>query len=72
MKIYLAKYNPCINGSVYGILSIHKTKEGAQKAIDKHKLNRINMLKIIWDNTNDERKMIEMEDWIVSETELLD
>ena len=71
MKIYLAKYNPCTHESAYGILSVHETKEGAQKAIDKHKLSRINMLKIIWNNTDDEIEAIQMEDWIVSEMDLI-
>lgn len=37
MKIYAAEYNPIIFESSYGTISLHKTREGAEKAIEQHK-----------------------------------
>lgn len=36
-KIYAAQYNPCTDEHDFGIISLHKTKEGAEKAINQHK-----------------------------------
>jgi hypothetical protein len=35
--IYQALYCPCIHESSSGTLSLHKTKEGAEKAVEAHK-----------------------------------
>ena len=37
MKVYEALYCPCIHESAFMTLSIHKTKEGAIAAMNKHK-----------------------------------
>jgi len=37
MKIFEARYNHCIHESSMGTISIHKTKEGAIKAMKAHK-----------------------------------
>lgn len=37
MKVYVAEYSPLIFESGFEVISIHKTKEGAEKALEKHK-----------------------------------
>lgn len=37
MIIYQASYCPCIHESVYGTMSLHLSREGAEKAIAEHK-----------------------------------
>lgn len=37
MKVYAAEYNPIIFESSYGIISLHQTREGAEKAMEHHK-----------------------------------
>jgi len=36
-KLFGFFYNPCIHESAYGLISIHLTKEGAEKAMSEHK-----------------------------------
>lgn len=35
--VFVALYNPMIHESSYGIISIHKTKRGAEMAMEFHK-----------------------------------
>jgi hypothetical protein len=35
--VYMAMYNPMTEESCYGIISIHKTRKGAEMAIEFHK-----------------------------------
>ena len=37
MKVYIATYCPCIFESSYGVISVHKTKRGAEVAMEFHK-----------------------------------
>jgi len=37
MKVYGAMYNSMTEESSYGIISLHETKEGAEKALEIHK-----------------------------------
>jgi len=37
MKIFAAMYNPMIYESSFGILSLHKTRKGAEMAMEFHK-----------------------------------
>lgn len=39
-KIYGVMYNPMIHESCYGCLSIHKTRKGAEMAMEFHKKER--------------------------------
>jgi hypothetical protein len=41
MRIYGAYYNPCTAESVDGLISLHRTKLGAEKALEAHKKNTI-------------------------------
>ena len=42
MKIYLAEYTPCIHTSGFRTFSIHRTVEGAEKAIAFMKMELLN------------------------------
>lgn len=37
MKIYAFMYNDCVHESAYGVVSLHRTPEGAESAMVKHK-----------------------------------
>lgn len=39
--VYIAKFNPCIYESEYGVISVHSTYESAIKALKEHKENYI-------------------------------
>ncbi len=36
-KVYVALYNPMIYESSFGIISVHKTRKGAEMSIEFHK-----------------------------------
>lgn len=36
-KVFIAEYNPCTYESAFGIISIHRTIQGAYDAMEKHK-----------------------------------
>mgnify|MGYP000031593196 CR=1 FL=1 len=36
-KVYIFEYNDCIYESDYGVVSVHATRAGAQKALEDHK-----------------------------------
>lgn len=40
-KVYLAKYNPMIHESCYLTLSVHRTRKGAEMAMEFHKSESI-------------------------------
>ena len=40
MKVYAFKYNPFIHESADAVVSLHKTREGAEKAMEDHKNQR--------------------------------
>ncbi len=73
MIIYKALYNCCVHESSYATISIHKTKEGAEKAIEIHKAKEKEEFdKIYKDNNEFNFKFGEHENWDIAKTELLD
>lgn len=78
MIIYEALYNPMIHESSYATLSLHRTKEGAEKAVQEHQ----DKIKKEHDDQNKEWQENGMEksrfdwdfcqSWSIAETELLD
>lgn len=60
-KVYEAAYNPCIHESVYGTISLHRTRRGADMAMEFHKAERLKE----WGEDESER-------WCIAETELKD
>jgi hypothetical protein len=74
MKVYQAMYNSCIYESGYSTISLHKSKETAEKAILDHRQARIDYYTELCkdDPEEDPMEFLEMEAWLVLETELLD
>lgn len=75
--IYEALYCCCIHESSYGTLSTHRSREGAEKAMNKHR----DAEKKEWDEMYrdveepslfEDMKFGQHEDWDVREIELLD
>ena len=73
-KIYEALYNPMTEESAYRTLSLHRTREGAEKAIEDHKKIVREEEDSIWDNEEDRIRFPwdGFKDWQIRETELLD
>jgi hypothetical protein len=36
-NVFLAMYNPMIHESTFGVISVHKTRKGAEMAVEFHK-----------------------------------
>lgn len=74
MKVYEALYCGCIHESSYATISLHLSKEGAEKAIKKHRLEELKKQKQIYKSleikqTN--KELLQHQDWFVKETEIL-
>lgn len=73
MKVFAANYNPMIEESTYGYLSLHLSREGAEEVIRKHKESRLER----WNKLYKDRGAKEpyefgaFEDWVVDEIEIL-
>lgn len=80
VKLYKALYCGCVHESSYDTISVHLTKEGAEKAIQEHRLNLKNRFINIY---GDDKYMImegdpaqgyvmwdEYEDWSIEEIKL--
>lgn len=79
MKIYEALYNPMTEESADCTISIHKTKAGAEKAIEDHKAKEKKEFDDGFYNkmTDEEKAMYnfkwdDFKSWRIVETELLD
>ena len=72
MKVYEALYNDCIHESSFATISIHKTKEGAEKAIHEHKMEKIKEHQEIYKDVIPEFNEGNMQQWSIIETELKD
>lgn len=71
--IFSTLYNPDLWESVYGTISLHKSKEGAEKAIAFHKTEKIKEWKEQYPNPEDEPHEFNWnQGWSVGEEELLD
>lgn len=78
MIVYAALYCPMRHESASGIISLHETQEGAEKALEAHRSNRIKQVRTIveWQSrqfdTVDEidldaemRMILRMESWSI-------
>lgn len=84
MKVYAFMYNPMTEESGYITVSLHKTRDGAEKALESHKTGR----KLQWDELEKYRrekyaddlyetirkgtKFGRWEDWTIEERTILD
>lgn len=72
MKVFEALYNPMTEESSYGTLSIHSSKEGAERAIKEHKEEALKMWRKLYPTKDDEPfEFGTFEDWDVREIEVL-
>ena len=73
-KIYAAMYNPMVYESSFGIISLHKTRKGAETAMKSHKhRKKKEWLKMFPDKKSREAVPFgEFQEWKVFEVELLD
>ena len=67
MKIWEALYNEMIYESSYATLSLHLSKEGAEKAIEKHK----QIVKAKYKAKFNRGSWDEFKNWKIKETEVL-
>lgn len=73
MKIYEFVYNPCIHESAPVTISVHRTKEGALKAMRKHKNAERRKFNEIYAVKNPNKtKFGQQQHWSIFESVLLD
>ena len=71
MKVFEFAYSDCIHESGYVTMSIHKTRKGAEMALDHHKNDAYKeWLEMYTPSERWLRKFGSMENWIIKETEL--
>lgn len=70
MKIYEASYCPCCFESTPYALSLHRTREGAQKALDEHRAMVINEYEHVVTEEHPIEEWIEDQYWEIREHEL--
>lgn len=65
-------YCPCIHESSYGVISIHHSRYGAEKALNEHRENALSEFNLLWEN-DEIRTFVfgEGEDWAIKEMEIL-
>ena len=71
-RVFVALYNPMIYESSPGIISIHKTRKGAEMAMEFHKEEKRKEWKNLY-KTTEERKDFpfgKFQSWLVLEYEL--
>jgi len=66
MIVYAAEYNHCIYESEFGVLSLHQSKEGAEKVVEKHRKKELRHWKKIGYND-----VPSYQEWRVREIEVL-
>lgn len=74
MKIYEFLYCSCVHESGYSTISLHRTKEGAEKTMKNHKKNERRKFNKMYKGTDLEQYMTfgKHEDWRIGIQELLD
>lgn len=75
MIVYAFLYNSCIYESAYATISLHKTKKGAEMAMQFHKAEKEKEHWAIYDKIPEDYYMHpfgEHEDWCVEEMDILE
>jgi len=73
--IYEFLYCSCVHESSWATMSLHKTKEGAKKAMKKHKSAERRRFNKIYEDSPELKEIVkfgEHENWCIGEQELLD
>ena len=72
-KVYAFKYCCCVYESQYATISLHRTEEGAQKAMNIHKEEKRKFfLKLYEDEDDNDIEFGEFEAWCVEPVEILE
>jgi len=71
IKLYEFLYNPMTEESGYVTMSIHKTKEGAEKAMKEHKDKEKAEWDKIYENEDIPFKFGRFEDWRIEEVDTI-
>ena len=70
--LYAFLYNSCIHESSWSTISLHYSKEGAEKAMQEHKQKALDEFNEMYaDNNEFDFKFGEHEDWCVEPVEVL-
>ena len=70
--LYAFLYNSCIHESSWATVSLHYSKEGAEKAMQEHKQKALDEFNEMYANDNEfDFKFGEHEDWCVEPVEVL-
>lgn len=69
--VYEFCYNPDTYDSGFVTISIHYSKEGADKAMHLHKMEEIKRLRDIFATTLTDEEMIDDKEWFIQETIIL-
>ena len=70
--LYAFLYNSCIHESSWATISLHYSKEGAEKAMQEHKKKALDEFNEMYANDNEFGfKFGEHEDWCVEPVEVL-
>ena len=71
-RLYAFLYNSCIHESSWATISLHYSKEGAEKAMQEHKEKALKEFNNAYENDNPfDFKFGEHEDWDVQEVVIL-
>lgn len=71
-RLYAFLYNSCIHESSWATISLHYSKEGAEKAMEEHKQKALDEFNEMYANNNKIGfKFGEHEDWCVEPVEVL-
>ena len=71
-KIYAAMYNPMIEESCFGVISLHKTRKGAEMAMEFHKAVELKEWKEMYKDHRAPYTFGRFEKWSVVEMEVLE
>lgn len=71
-KVYAFLYNPCIHESSWGTVSLHKTRRGAEMALEFHKAEQKREWDYIYKGEEPPFEFGAMESWIVEEIDIAD
>lgn len=68
--LYSALYCPCIHESSYGTLSIHRTKQGAEDAVEIHIAEEYANWRAYRDDYFTDERFSQHEDWDIGKIEI--
>lgn len=71
-KVYAFEYCPCVRESSFGVVSLHRTKKGAEIAMEFHKNEKKKEFNALYDDIEPVCGFGTFEDWRVREIKILE